>query len=271
MLSTIDYMEVNYQKIKNLRKENLKELKAENSYPIQWKLDSTKISYISFKGYEAGTKPSEISGKPRLFYDRNKHFERKVKFYDSYKAVKNITIPRYYVIPQSEWKVIQYLKHNNIKVEKLKKDTAIVVESYKVADFKTVKNPYEGHYLHYETSVNPSQGKVYFRKGDYMISTNQDGVKYLLETLEPEATDSFFNWNFFDAVLGQKEYYSAYVFEDTAAKLLKENPELKANFDKKKSEDRQFSEDGNEQLDWVYRHSKYFEPTFLQYPVYRIP
>ena len=37
-----------------------------------------------------------------------------------------------------------------------------------------------------------------------MVPTQQSGVKYILETLEPEALDSFFNWNFFDAMLGQK-------------------------------------------------------------------
>jgi hypothetical protein len=36
----------------------------------------------------------------------------------------------------------------------LAKDTLIFVESYKITDFKTVKNPYEGHYLHYETAVS---------------------------------------------------------------------------------------------------------------------
>jgi hypothetical protein len=37
-----------------------------------------------------------------------------------------------------------------------------------------------------------------------------------LETLEPEAVDSFFNWNFFDTMLQQKEGYSDYIFEDLA-------------------------------------------------------
>jgi len=44
-----------------------------------------------------------------------------------------------------------------------------------------------------------------FKAGDYKISTNQLGVKYLLETLEPEAVDSYFNWNFFDTILQQKK------------------------------------------------------------------
>ena len=31
-----------------------------------------------------------------------------------------------------------------------------------------------------------------------------DRCKFLFETLEPEAIDSYFNWNEFDGILGQK-------------------------------------------------------------------
>ena len=78
------------------------------------------------------------------------------------------------------------------------------------------------------------------------------------------------NWNFFDAILQQKEYFSAYVFEDTAAKILKEDAALKATFDKKKQEDKTFAEDGDAQLDWIYRQSEYYEKTHMEYPVYRL-
>ena len=44
-----------------------------------------------------------------------------------------------------------------------------------------------------------------------------------METLEPTATDSFFNWNFFDGILQQKEGFSPYVFQDIATELLKNN------------------------------------------------
>jgi hypothetical protein len=33
--------------------------------------------------------------------------------------------------------------------------------------------------------------KLAFAKGDYVVETRQKGVKYLLETLEPEGIDSF--------------------------------------------------------------------------------
>ncbi len=270
MLSSINDVEKNVAEIQKLMSESFTELQPGKKYPIQWKIDSTKFQLIDFKGFEAGKKTSEVSGKPRLFYDRTKPFTRKVKFFNEYKPTKEITIPSYYVIPKSENKVIEFLKRNNIEIQPISKDSLMNVEVYKVADFKTVKNPYEGHYLHYDTKVNKENKNVKFRKGDYLVSTKQEGVKYLLETLEPEATDSFFNWNFFDAILGQKEYFSDYVFEDTAAELLKKNPQLKSEFEKKKAADKKFAEDGNAQLDWVYKNSEYYEGSVGLYPIYRI-
>ena len=270
MKHSINFVDENYLDISKKMMEELTNYLPNKKYAIRWKLDSTKYSFIDFKGYEAGKKPSEISGKPRLFYDRNKPFTRKVKFFDTYKADKEIIIPTYYVIPKSEGKIIENLKRNQIKFKELQSDSLITVESYKIVDFKTVKNPYEGHYLHFDTQVSSELKTKKFRKGDYLVSTKQSGVKFLLETLEPEAVDSYFNWNFFDGILGQKEYFSDYVFEDTAAELLKTNKALKTAFELKKASDAKFAEDGAAQLDWVYKNSEYYEGTVNQYPIYRI-
>jgi len=109
-----------------------------------------------------------------------------------------------------------------------------------------------------------------FKKGDYLVSTKQNGVKYLLETLEPEAADSFFNWNFFDGILGQKEYYSDYVFEDTAAELLKKNQVLRTAFEFEKVANPDFANDGKALLDWIYKHSAFYEASVGIYPVFRV-
>jgi hypothetical protein len=128
-------------------------------------------------------------------------------------------------------------------------------------------------YWVYENSepykLNIRKAKL-FTAGDYVFPTNQPGVKYLLETLEPEAVDSYFNWNFFDAILQQKEGYSAYVFEDLAAELLQKDAQLKAAFEAKKAAEPEFAANGRAQLDWVYKNSAYYEKAHLQYPVYRL-
>ncbi len=270
MLSSINYTSKNAKEIQKLMAESLKDYQPKMKYAIQWKLDSTKFQLIDFKGYEAGKKTSEVSGKPRLFYDRNKPFIRKVKFYNQYIPSKEIAIPSYYVIPKSENKVLEHLKRSNIEMKEMQQDSTILVQQYRIANYQTVKNPYEGHYLHFNTEVKSDTKNLKFRKGDFLVSTKQEGVKYLLETLEPEATDSFVNWNFFDGILGQKEYYSDYVFEDTAAGLLKKDTVLRTAFEMEKIANPDFEKDRNAQLDWVYKHSDYYEGSVGLYPIYRI-
>lgn len=152
----------------------------------------------------------------------------------------------------------------------IKQDSTVFAQQYQISDYKTMKNPYEGHYAHYDTKVKAETKNIKVKSGDILISTKQYGVKYLLETLEPEATDSFFNWNFFDGILGQKEYYSDYVFEDTAANLLKNNQVLRTAFEFEKVANPKFAQDGKAQLDWIYKHSEYYEGSVGTYPIVRI-
>jgi hypothetical protein len=108
-----------------------------------------------------------------------------------------------------------------------------------------------------------------FRKGDYLVPVNQFSNRYIVETLEPEGSDSFFAWNFFDSALQQKEWFSTYVFEDVAAEMLRTDPELKAEFVQKQKESDDFSENQWAQLYWLYTHSENYEPTHNRYPIAR--
>ena len=56
-----------------------------------------------------------------------------------------------------------------------------------------------------------------FRKGDWVIELNQPANRFLMETLEPQAEDSYFAWNFFDAILGQKEGFDFTIFNPKRA------------------------------------------------------
>lgn len=270
MISSIRYLDKNHKKIKDLRIENLKNYLPGQTYTLLWELDNEKVSSIPFLGYEGGYKSSDISGKPRLFYDETKPFNKTIPYYKDYKPSLQVLIPEAYIVPKSWWTVVELLKINNIQMTPLEKDIEFEVESYRIKDFKTSNSAYEGHYPHNSVKVTSTKKKVLAKKGDFLIKTQQPGVKYLLETLEPQANDSYFVWNFFDSILQQKEYFSAYVFEDLAKQLLDKNPELKSEFEKKKSEDSKFADSGEAQLDWIYRHSDYYEKSHMEYPVFRI-
>jgi len=270
MQSFIEFTTKNSEQIKKLRDQTKQSVKTMTNFPISWSLDKSQFKEVTYKGFEAEKKPSEVSGFPRLFYDRNKPFEKKVKIYNYYAVKNSITKPKAYIIPQGWWKVIELLKLNKVQMTQLQKDTSINVEVYKIEDYKTMPRQYEMHHLNYEVKLNTTQQSFKFKKGDWYIPLNQEANRFLIETLEPQAEDSYFTWNFFDAILGQKEGYSAYAFEDVAADYLKENPALKTKLQQRVAADTAFAKSGRAQLNFVFENSPWMEPDYLRYPVYRV-
>ena len=214
------------QNIKTKRADNFKAFQKDDYYKFGYVVDSTQFETLDFKGYEAEYILSDITDQKRLKYDTTKPFSKPVKYFNHFKP-RFCSYSRLLYRKISLEKVIHHFKQNNIEMQILEKDSLMNVETYRIADFKTSNSAYEGHYLHYETEVTSTVEKQEFKKGDVMIPTRQDGIKYIIETLEPETKDSFFNWNFFDSILQRKEGFSAYVFEDYAEEFLKNNPDVK--------------------------------------------
>ncbi len=270
MKSFIAIADKDSKKINELTQIDIEKYKEGTSYPISWKIDSSQSSTLNFKGYEGKMIPSEITGTKRLKYDRSKPFTKEVTYYNYFTPLNTVTIPEKYIIPKGWWNIKELLKLNEIKITYAPKDTLITAGVYKIKSFETVKNAYEGHYMHYKTETEYKQELVQIRKGDYIVSTQQEGVRYIMETLEPSAPDSFFNWNFFDTILQQKEGFSPYVWEDMAVEFLENNPEIKKEFEAKKLEDAEFSENWYLQLDWIHKQSPNYEKSHLRYPIIRV-
>lgn len=245
-------------------------VKTQTGFTLSWQLDTTKATQISFKGYEVKYKKSEVNGLQRLYYDRGAPYEKKIRLQDDFVPEVRVKKPIAYIVPQAWQKVIDLLMLNRVQVKRLAVDTALDAEVYYIADYKTAARPYEGHYLHSAIKTEISMQKIKFYKGDYVVFANQPVNRYIVETLEPQATDSFFAWNFFDGILGRKEHFSDYVFEDVAAAMLKKDATLRKRLEEAKKADPELAKSASGQLDWVYRHSEYFEKSYLRYPVGRL-
>lgn len=270
MHKMIDIAEKDGEKIKQLRENASSRHLDWKHYPVTWQIDTTKSSTLNFKGFEADTILSEVTGLNRLKYDRNRPFTKAIDYQNYFTPSDSVEIPEAYIIKKGWSKAIALLELNKIKYSTFMNDTVLTVESYTIGGYKTQKNAYEGHYPHYNTQVIRNSKKISFSEGDIVIPTDQIGIRYLIETLEPQATDSFFNWNFFDVILQQKEDFSPYVFEDVALEILKKDTALREEFLLKKETDSIFTNNWYAQLDWVYKRSKYYEPAHLHYPVYRV-
>ncbi|WP_138434793.1 M14 family metallopeptidase [Winogradskyella algicola] len=270
MKSMMEITEEDAEKIKDLRSAHQNNWKPGKEYPIVWTIDTTQSTTLQFKGYEGKMIESDLTGAQRLKYDKSKPFTKPVEYQNFFVPTSKVTIPKAYIIPQGWHNVVELLKLNKVDLKPFEKDTTLTVESYKIEDYKTRTSPYEGHYPHYNTKVKTTKENLTFKEGDYLVKTDQKALRYLIETLEPTAPDSFFNWNFFDTILQQKEGFSPYVWEDRAKQVLRENPTLQIEYNVKISYDEEFANNWFAQLDWLHKKSKHYEKTHLQYPIYRL-
>ncbi len=265
----IHFIHRHHAEIGRARAAAFETTQQKSTFHLDYAPDQKKYDSILFKGYEAGYKPSAVSGLPRLWYDRSKPYEKKIPYYNYFNPAVSVEKPVAYILPAAWENVIERLQINGVEMHPLTKDLEIETETYFIGDYKT-RNAWEGHAFHFGVQVEKRTMQRKFHKGDLVIYTDQRSNRYLIETLEPNAPDSWFAWNFFEPILMQKEYFSAYVFEDLAAQFLKENPAVKAELEVKRNADPAFAADAALQLDWVYRRSPWYEPTHRMYPVARV-
>ncbi|MBX2845553.1 MAG: hypothetical protein KTR13_04995 [Saprospiraceae bacterium] len=243
---------------------------TEETEVLHWQLDTTQFEDLTFKGYKAEYKPSEITGRQRLNYNRDSSFTKTIKYYNSYRPREDqpVAKPQAFYIPQAWTEVLERLRWNGVEVIEL--DKAVEVEGqYKyINNYETVNQPYESHYLHFNVTTRSEEATATFEVGDFKVPLGQGRDKYIMASLAPEAPDSYFAWNFFDGILMQKEYYSPYLFEDRAVELLDKHPDWKVELDSLIQNDPSFTENSRTALNWVYKKSDHYEKTHLRYPVF---
>jgi hypothetical protein len=239
-------------------------------FTLQWVLDTSRSEPIRFRGYTVKQKKSRVTGQMDYYFDRNDPWEKEIPYYRYFKPVVTATVPGAYILPSAWREVVERLQLNGVEMHQLERDTTMEVEVYYIEKYETVSQPYNGHYQHHDVKTRNVVRDIQLLAGDWIIPTRQKAVEYLVQTLEPAGYDSFFSWNFFDGVLFRNEYFSPYIFEETAAELLKKDPVLRRDFNERKREDPGFANNGYAQLRYIYERSPWSEDTYMRYPVYRL-
>ncbi len=256
--------------IQSLRKQDRAFWQELDSIPLSWEIRRERADTFLYRGFRSAMKPSQVTGQDRLYYDRDQPFEKKIPVFDYYRPVSQARKPWAYVVPQAYREVIDRLSWNGAEIRRLSRDTLLDLTLYRIQNYQTVGRPYESHFLHYGVELQKEVRKQQLYAGDFLVFAGEGAVRYVVETLEPQAPDSYFAWNFFDGILMQKEYFSSYVFEDLAARYLEEDSRLKAEFQRRKKEDPEFADNARAQLNWIYQRSPHYEATHMLYPVGRI-
>ncbi|MBD8532706.1 MULTISPECIES: M14 family zinc carboxypeptidase [unclassified Massilia] len=240
-------------------------------WPIHWTMDEQNTATFRFKGYEAKYKPSALGDYTRLYYDRSSPWERDIAYYNRFNADVTVTAPKAYIIPQAWREAIERLALNGVQMERVTEDRLQDVAYYHVVSVSSRPNAYEGHMFHDDVQLDKRRARVQLRAGDVIVPLDQDRARYVVETLEPLAHDSFFRWGFFNSVLEKKEAYSDYVFEDEAEQLLRDEPTLAARFAEWKAANPGLLSNQEAVLDFIFANcDKYSEPEWRRYPVFMV-
>lgn len=252
-----------------IRKQKQQTVEARN-FVTDWHLDTTTTSQVLFKGYTARYEPSRVTGGMRLLYDQSMPYTHVLPYRDRFVPKAKVNVPLAYLIPAGWHTVIRELNRQGIRMYTISDTATVRAETYYIESYQTVKKPYEGHYLHYQSVVRSDTLSYVVQPGDAWIFTAQPERRYLCETLEPTCKDSFFHWNFFDSVLQPKEGFSDYVFEDTAEKMLQSDTALATSLRQRLQQDTTFARTPAAILQYLYEKSPYAEPGYMRYPVRRL-
>ncbi len=240
-------------------------------WPVFWSLDQTQPARLLFDGYTPEYRPSLLGNYTRLAYRRNRPWQREIAYYNRFVETVKVAPPRAYVLPQAWRAVAERLQWNGVAMRRLDSAQSVEATVYRIGQLQSRPEAYEGHLYHQELTLETARETVQLQAGDYWIELEQPQARYAVETLEPQAHDSFFRWGFFNSVLEKKEHFSDYVFEDLALQLLADEPELKAQFEQWKRANPDLLGDQEQVLNFIYTHCRRFaEPEWRRYPVLSI-
>lgn len=248
--------------------------KRASQLPLRWELPPAAASSDSLDllGIEARIVKSPVTNSEYVEWTGKPTLSR-IPNYKATKGSEWINRPKAYYVPVSCYEVIERLKQHGIQMEILKQAREVTVEMYRIQDAKFQNadgnaQPFEGH-IQVTGNTTVQVRKQLFPEGSAYISTDQPLGDLAVLLLEPKSPDSYFSWGFFYQIFQRTEYIEAYVMEPTIKKMLDESPELKAEFEKKKSEDSSFATNPNAIFAWFYKQTKYYDDRYLLYPVGR--
>ncbi|GIU34196.1 M14 family metallopeptidase [Shewanella schlegeliana] len=220
-----------------------------------------------FKGIGYTLEQSAISGNEIVRWNGLPQLYPNLPVIGGTKADIKVSRPDAYYIPSQWQEVIERLSVHGIRMTTLDKPTQLKLQQYQFSNPSFNNSDYEGR-QQVKAEVTSQAVDVKLPAGTVRIDTKQPLGDLAILLLEPQSPDSLFQWGFFNPIFTRTEYIENYAVEPLAAKMLKDDPALQAEFDKALT-DPEFAANPRARLRWFYERSPYFDNQYLKYPVLR--
>lgn len=233
--------------------------------PLSWSYNEPRT--VLFKGVTFEHFDDPISGAQQVRWTgRPKNYD--MPWFDRNIPKQMTKLPKaYWILPQYT-QAIETIKRHGIATEVLSEPRIINVERLQVENPKFSKSPYEGE-MRVKADFSSHLGNIELPKGTIRVSLDQSLGKLAFMLLEPQASDSLFQWGFFNTIFQRTEYIEGYAIVPMAKAMLKQSPALRTEFEEKLRADKDFANDPRARLAWFYRQSPFYDKSHGRYPVYR--
>lgn len=236
--------------------------------PINMQSELNDTLWVDFLGYHFDTVQSDVTGGWYYAYDTTRPETRRIRRIRATRPEKTLSVPKEYIIPAQYQEVIDIVKAHGFDINYLKSEKTLKVSTYRFDNVEFMPQPSEGRCRVARFDAQEITKDVTFPKGSAVVKTSQNGVRLLMNLLEPEMQGSLFEWGFFNHVLQRVEYFEVYKMEPMAKEMLAADPFLKEQFEAWKAgfpKDRQPSQYAI--LNWFYERSPYCDKNYLMYPI----
>ncbi len=231
--SLAEYVSLHKNEIKNMLKETDKRTiqrglnpAVTDSFAIEYKVRPAPEK-VTIQTYEAEL-VTDTNGR-RRFQKSDRQKTVTIPYLIDYYPSKNVKFPFAYLLTVNDPEVIELLRIQGIKLEKLTEPVKIDVEKFEISELKGAPRLNQGHY------TNTIKGKfleesMAFPAGTIVIRTAQPLANLAAYLLEPQSNDGLMTWNYLDRYLvpqwgmGYSPYPVYKVIEKTELKTVKLPP-----------------------------------------------
>ena len=271
---TLEILSQNYLELKKLNHDADQYAESQefrnNTFPLNYERSDEDSIMVDFRGVDYEIKQSDLTGGNWFIYDSTKPKDYQLPYFYKMEVIDSAILPLAYVLPPEWLDVTERLKLHGIKYYRLKDEARIKVERLTFNDPSWRNRPFEGRFMMNNIEFETTEKEVDYPEGSLVIPVSQRTSRIIAHIFEPRGEDSFVRWGFFNAIFEQKEYAETYVMEKEARKMIKENPEMKAEFERWKKDNPRLANNQWVQLNWFYARSPWWDEKMNVYPVGRI-
>ena len=105
LLGTLAVMDQHPDELKKARIAAKERTRTAAGFGLNWRLDTSAVSSIPWKGYAARMDTSLVTGLPRIRYDHNEPTDTVVPWHDTYRPSFTMAKPKAYLVPQQFLKI----------------------------------------------------------------------------------------------------------------------------------------------------------------------